>query len=377
MKKTILILLFSLTLFANTDSCKLDVYFGNGVWNNVEAAKFSRDKLKQFMRLHNPGRFGVTVDGSTYDFKYAHNETYGYVNDLIETHWQLYESGQIGKLYFSFITSFLDSLDNSNPDEDAFRKRLQNIIYLYNLDTAAMLDKYRKDSFNSKHNVLLVAHSQGNLFGNKMYDLLTDAEKKKFEMVSVATPASKVSKGGSYTTLHYDLLMRSIPGSLASNADGSGHTFVNSYLNNPIYESVEAIALNITNAVNLLDKNSCQKYKYFRWISYMCPIREDTELEVAIYGYKLNSVGVALPGEIVSFGARERVALEHDSCPLSHWDYITSTPNHDKNGCSAYTFDDTTRNSLDDIASKTYENGYTCTKYGMASNVTEKLRNLQ
>ena len=97
-------------------------------------------------------------------------------------------------MYFSFVTSFLDSLDNSNPDEDAFRKRLQNIIYLYNLDTEAMIKKYRKESFDINHNVLLVAHSQGNLFGNKMYDLLTNAEKKKFEMVSVATPANKVAK---------------------------------------------------------------------------------------------------------------------------------------------------------------------------------------
>jgi len=66
MRKIILILLFSLTLFANTDSCKLDVYFGNGVWNNEEAAKISRDELKYFMKINNRTRFPVADDGETY-----------------------------------------------------------------------------------------------------------------------------------------------------------------------------------------------------------------------------------------------------------------------------------------------------------------------
>ena len=179
MKKTLLIVLLTTTLFATTDSCKLDVYFGNGVNNDLDAAKASRDKLKQLTQLHYPGRFSIADDGITYDFKYAHNETYGVINDLIETHWQLYESGQISDLYFSFVASALDSLDNANSDEDAFRKRLQNIIYLYELDTDVMLNNYRTNSFNSKHNVLLVAHSQGNLFGNKMYDLFTSEEEEK------------------------------------------------------------------------------------------------------------------------------------------------------------------------------------------------------
>ena len=33
MKKILLIVLFNFTLFANTSSCMLDVYFGNGVWS--------------------------------------------------------------------------------------------------------------------------------------------------------------------------------------------------------------------------------------------------------------------------------------------------------------------------------------------------------
>jgi hypothetical protein len=86
MKKILFVLLFTLTLFANTDSCKLDVYYGNGVWNNEKAAKIAMFALKDFMRLHNPAKFSIADEGVTYDFKYAHNETYGKINDLIETH---------------------------------------------------------------------------------------------------------------------------------------------------------------------------------------------------------------------------------------------------------------------------------------------------
>ena len=50
MKKILLIALFSFTLFANTNSCMLDVYFGNGVWNDDDAKLSSAKELKRFMR---------------------------------------------------------------------------------------------------------------------------------------------------------------------------------------------------------------------------------------------------------------------------------------------------------------------------------------
>ena len=54
MKKLLLILLFNLTLFANTNFCMLDVYFGNGVWNDEnDAIKSSSDMLLSFCQLLN------------------------------------------------------------------------------------------------------------------------------------------------------------------------------------------------------------------------------------------------------------------------------------------------------------------------------------
>ena len=111
----------------------------------------------------------------------------------------------------------------------------------------------------------------------------------------------------------------------------------------------------------------------------MCSSRQDTELEVGIYGSKvINDYGMTKE-ELVTTDSKTRIAkVVPGKCPLQGDDYRTSVSQYDKNGCSAYTFDDTSGNfhTLDDIASKTYINAYTCTKYKMSSNITEKLREL-
>lgn len=263
MKKIILILLLTLTLFANDETCKLDIYYGNGVWNDLEDAEDSREELEIFMQGENPQRFNIADNNITYSFNYAYNKTDGTINDLIETHWQLYSSGQIGELYFSFLTKVLNAVDITNLNEESYREKLRDIITQYYLDISDMYDIYQKNSFSKGHNVLLVAHSQGKLFGNQIYEVLSDDEKNKFQMVSVGTPANKVAGGGDYTTLHGDFVIRPIPSSLASNADGFGHTFVESYLNESNIDSRTMINAGIFKAVNALDENSCDAYRYF------------------------------------------------------------------------------------------------------------------
>ena len=120
MKKILLILLLSFTLFANTSSCMLDVYFGNGVWNESWQAEDSMDALKKFIQQNNPTRFPRTDEDITYSFKLAYNNTNGTLTDLIETYWQLYESGQISEGYFTFVARLLDG----SITEETFLKHL-------------------------------------------------------------------------------------------------------------------------------------------------------------------------------------------------------------------------------------------------------------
>lgn len=380
MRKIIVLFILAFTLFANDGGCKLDVYFGNGVWNTKKQAIGSMKTLKKFMQTNDFQRFSVTDEGVTYDFKYAHNETYGYVNDLLENFWQLYESGQISELYFSFIANALDGIDNTNPNREAFVQRIQNIIAQYQIDAAKMYAQYQTESFSKNHTVLLVAHSQGNLFGNKMYELQSADEKKKFQMVSVATPADHVPNGVNYTTLDYDLVIKAISGSLPANANGFGHTFVDSYLNVNNIQAISMIDTAIDNAISTLDQNTCQKYLHYRWIGYICPSRSDTELEVDIYGSRPFGSGGMTMEELVATETRGRIALNaQGQCPINGWDYITDISRYDKNGCSAYIFDDTSGNfhSLDYIAAQTYDNDYICAEYKLSKEVYEKLKALQ
>lgn len=417
MKKIILTLLFSLTLFANTDSCKLDVYFGNGVWNNLPKAQISMFALKRFIQTSNPTRFPLNEDGMAYDFKYAHNKDVSIIDDLLETYWQLYETGQITQGYFTNMTATLNTTDGSIS---TYMQRINNIIATYNLDVSTMIKKYREESLNLKHNVLLVAHSQGNLFGNQMYDLLTAEEKDRFKMVSVATPANNVagdySLNAPYTTMAGDYSIVHIPDSLPSNVFGFGHTFVNSYL----YGSVSApnkINLDIINAVNFLDQNICKKgYDYYRFISYMCPTRQDQELVVDIYGTSVNGDTNTLQKEkyitsdvrvrafedpVITIGSRPSGSTGPGSitipnatgeCPLTSDDFRTSVSNYNKNGCSAYTFADTSMEhcytdpflsdacnvdvneyALDFVSSNTYSSTFTCSTYNMSSDIQSLL----
>ena len=183
-------------------------------------------------------------------------------------------------------------LSGFNSNSSLFLRRITDIIATYNLDVSTMIKGYREDSLDLKHNVLLVAHSQGNLFGNQMYDLLTAEEKDRFKMVSVATPANNVTGNYSldapYTTIVADYTIAFIKNSFPGNASGFGHTFVDSYLNSHITPTRIKINSDIINAVNLLDQNICPKeYDYYRFISYVCPTRQNQELVVDIYGTNL------------------------------------------------------------------------------------------
>ena len=385
MKSIIILLLIVLNLYANTEPCKTDVYFGNGVWNNREQAKDSMDDMFKFLKEENPNYFSVADENVIYSIKYMHNKTGGKIEDLVETYWQLYASGQVSEGYFTFIARVLN-IPNFNFD---FQNKIKDIVNNYHLNLTEMYDSYRKDSFDLKHNILLVAHSQGNLFGNQLYNTLSVEEKKKFTMVSVGTPASHVlgntSSSAPYTTLNGDYLIKSISGSLPSNVDGFGHTFVDSYLASGNVASRASIIQDINDAVNILDQNSCTQYKHFRWIAYECSSRQSTELEVDIYGSKIiNSYGMTKE-ELVTSDSRARIPKVYDEikkqyvCPLQGDDFRTSVSQYNKDGCSAYTFDDTSGNyhSLDYISSQTYNNNWLCTQYNMTASVTETLRKLQ
>lgn len=139
---------------------------------------------------------------------------------------------------------------------------------------SVMLEKYNEESFNKSHRVLLMAHSQGNLFGNEVYDAL-GWKQDYFKMVSIATPASRVTDGKTpYTTFKCDRVINNwlgtvslpvgIPGHLPGKMDcipmedfdGDAHQLTKYYL--PNVNSLSEIMQNVENQLLSLETISSQ-----------------------------------------------------------------------------------------------------------------------
>lgn len=233
--------------------------------------------------------------------------------------------------------------------------------------------------------LMLVAHSQGNLFMNHAYDHILPVVTKDRVAAAHIAPASPTLRGD-WVLADIDLVINalriqgvtSVPNINltipASKVDVSGHTLIGTYLD-PTRDGRGRVKTMIESA---MEKLRCTA-KYFRWIGYMCPSASDTDLEVYIYGSQANANGV-IQTELVASDSKIRVPLNaQGQCPIQGWDYRTNVSSYDKNGCMAYTFNDTSGgyHTLDYIAGQTYENGATCTQYKLSAGVYTTLKALE
>jgi hypothetical protein len=214
------------------------IYFGNGVLGSRTGAKRALAVVENEVRtLVSPEEF----DKIKFDLSY--NETDSFGVDLLEATIQDLATD---------ATLFWRILGNTVPMPASFRDRLLELAadideaaLLTNQDLANHVGSYKNDVLEGRK-VILVAHSQGNLFGNLAYGNLTAAERASFGIVSVANPDATVAGGGPYSTLAEDLVILAIrlakqevglPPPLPPNvtnfftlADLSGHGFVKAYL---------------------------------------------------------------------------------------------------------------------------------------------------
>jgi hypothetical protein len=235
MKK--LICLFIFLIFGTNnlhaiDERITDFYFGNGVWNDESDAIASQRALEILIRSI----------GTSASVKLSYNWSSGYLEDLVETFYQMKQEGQISigsgffkalvsvavdnPIYKIFIDLAIETLALSASSEEG--ANLNNMVANY------------QNSINDGHKVVLISHSQGNLFGVRAYDRLSSWQKKYFWQVSVASPASRTAKGGGYVTVDNDMVIGpliEIAGALPANAGNSNtqndsihHEFVGEYL---------------------------------------------------------------------------------------------------------------------------------------------------
>jgi hypothetical protein len=231
MKKLLFLILFGFSSVYGIDERVIDFYFGNGIMNTEEEAEMSKERLHHFISKN--------IQISTpYSIKLSYNYSYGLVADLAETYYQLKKEGQAPK---DFFTTLLTLFTGSYAKAAGI---VAEILALYpeaeeNRNLTEMVNAY-KSSISNGHKVILVSHSQGNLFGVRSYDKLASWQKRYFKQVSVASPAGRVAGGGKHVTLESDEIISKVFGSLPANARNSqiasswDHGFVESYLNGDI-----------------------------------------------------------------------------------------------------------------------------------------------
>ncbi|CAN5514198.1 hypothetical protein BH10BDE1_BH10BDE1_13870 [soil metagenome] len=230
-------LMITLTFLAGTPTLALDCntpnlasYFGNGMFNSDRQADNNRAELETFMRARNLLSRGETV-ALAYNFSEAAAE------QLLQVSTQKDE--ETGRSFFRWVS-------NLSSAPEFFRKIAQTAMTAYDLkayledqDLRIQIERYEKDLKSGKV-IVVVGHSQGNLYSNRAWELLRRLGRYngKFALVGAATPTGYIAGDGPYSTLTQDKVMefvRSQKGALPANvtnarASASGHEFVSEYL---------------------------------------------------------------------------------------------------------------------------------------------------
>ena len=252
MKPLILVFCLSLSCALHANNCpshsqNLSIFYGNGMFNNLEDANSSRFVLR---RLSAPQLPHYKVR-----YKLALNHNENPFDQLLEV------SRQKALQDYGVILLWLSGIEAA---PDWFREALSEVAILYqsfsyilDRDLQAHVRQYIEDIERCRK-VLLVAHSQGNFYGNEAWkqvysntiDNLPINQLKLMGMVSVATPASYIGAPLAYPedqqsltrylTLNNDLVINVIrsalidplPGNLENDSesiDWKNHSFTDTY----------------------------------------------------------------------------------------------------------------------------------------------------
>ncbi len=253
----ILLLLPFAAANAQTNTCvpgdTTEIYFVNGVWNTFAQARSGRNLLESAYRQTLESQYPE----QKFEFKVAYNSSAGKVRDIIEVIGQKlneindedankltaaqYLNRYLTVKKFNEIVP-ISALPITATIEEYLVGRITDVV-----DTSSHIQKYQTDLQEGKR-VLLIAHSQGNLFANQAISALMDTYGNSIGMIGVASPAAVTYNNSSYYTAHddrvidalriiHDVLPSNIendPGIFNDPRDFANHQFKESYFSSGI-----------------------------------------------------------------------------------------------------------------------------------------------
>lgn len=235
-------LLLAETSFASIcDEKETVIFFGNGVKATEKKAYDSRNIIKQQMETKLPPE-----EFELLDFKLSYNDTHTLPLDLLESSVQVL-TGNISGFWRYFWK--LAPVPDWFADKFILLSSVLDHSALLTTDSLAKHVSSYKTAISEGKKIILVAHSQGNMFGNQAYNILSTDEKRSFGMVSVANADNNVlgnyTEQAVYTTLINDRVISKLidlqlhlPTSpmnpntenLTVSEDAWGHSFIASYM---------------------------------------------------------------------------------------------------------------------------------------------------
>lgn len=226
-----IVLLVSVSGYCEDNKVKL--YFGNGMLNDLDDAK---DSLSELLTEIESRVQGTELAGKI-EYEISHNKSGGFFKDFFESTIQNIDTTSTKFWrYLAGLDVVPDFFQNKYKEHSAAIDKAMVSTYP---EIVEHIKKYN-DELCSGNKVVVVGHSQGNLFANIAYEGINESVINGFGVVAVATPDTYVAGNGPYTTIMEDQVIGIIPGALIRNLDNfdsnvnffdwSGHKFIDSYL---------------------------------------------------------------------------------------------------------------------------------------------------
>ena len=149
-----------------------NVIFINGVWNTRDEANENRRRIE---RAYNSSLLADPKYKGEYKFTLGYNHTRGKPDDIVEA-----------------ISQIIDMDFSTNSKEK---------------ETLDSLKKITDKSFENRERVVILSHSQGNIYADKLFESFSIQQKSHTAVLNIATPTTKPTTGRWYFTSHNDRII--------------------------------------------------------------------------------------------------------------------------------------------------------------------------